>query len=118
MEMGKNVLFSDKQLKLLYQFKWPGNIRELRNVVERLLYMPGYDLNHLLKNERYVNFGQEENARETHLSQVQPVLSEKEQIENKLKECRCNIAMAARELGMSRKTLYKRIAKYKIPIKR
>ena len=39
-ESGKPVtLFSDEALQLLQERSWPGNIRELRNVVERLLIL-------------------------------------------------------------------------------
>ncbi len=41
-ESGKPVtLFSDEALQLLQEHSWPGNIRELRNVVERLLILGG-----------------------------------------------------------------------------
>ena len=41
-ESGKGpVPFSDEAISLLQQRHWPGNIRELRNVVERLLILGG-----------------------------------------------------------------------------
>ena len=41
-ESGKPVRpFSDEAIELLRQRSWPGNIRELRNVVERLLILGG-----------------------------------------------------------------------------
>ena len=41
-ESGKSVVaFSDDALRLLQERHWPGNIRELRNVVERLLILGG-----------------------------------------------------------------------------
>ena len=41
-ESGKPVTqFTDEALKLLQEHSWPGNIRELRNVVERLLILGG-----------------------------------------------------------------------------
>lgn len=39
---GKN--FSEKALKLLQEYNWTGNIRELRNVVERLLILGGAEI--------------------------------------------------------------------------
>ena len=32
-------IFSDKAIKLLQDYDWTGNIRELRNVVERLIIL-------------------------------------------------------------------------------
>ena len=41
-ENGKSVVaFSDEAIKMLQARHWPGNIRELRNVVERLLILGG-----------------------------------------------------------------------------
>jgi DNA-binding NtrC family response regulator len=39
----KPVAFAPEAIKLLQQYSWPGNIRELRNVVERLLLFAGSD---------------------------------------------------------------------------
>lgn len=36
--------FSDKAIKLLQSYDWTGNIRELRNVVERLLILGGQNI--------------------------------------------------------------------------
>jgi two-component system nitrogen regulation response regulator NtrX len=36
--------FSDKAVKLLQNYDWTGNIRELRNVVERLIILGGKDV--------------------------------------------------------------------------
>ncbi|MBO6631551.1 MAG: sigma-54-dependent Fis family transcriptional regulator, partial [Psychroserpens sp.] len=36
--------FSDKAIKLLQEYDWTGNIRELRNVVERLIILGGNEV--------------------------------------------------------------------------
>lgn len=36
--------FSDKAIKLLQNYDWTGNIRELRNVVERLIILGGTEV--------------------------------------------------------------------------
>ncbi|GAL67367.1 sigma-54 dependent transcriptional regulator/response regulator [Jejuia pallidilutea] len=36
--------FSDKAIKLLQDYEWTGNIRELRNVVERLIILGGTEV--------------------------------------------------------------------------
>jgi DNA-binding NtrC family response regulator len=44
-EQGTAVkLFSEKAIKLLQNYKWTGNIRELRNVVERLIILGGKEV--------------------------------------------------------------------------
>ena len=37
-------LFSDKAIKLLQEYDWTGNIRELRNVIERLIILGGKEV--------------------------------------------------------------------------
>ena len=37
-------VFSDKAIKLLQDYDWTGNIRELRNVVERLIILGGTEV--------------------------------------------------------------------------
>src|ERR1700723_219594 len=41
----KPVPFTDAAINALKQYAWPGNIRELRNVVERLLLLAGSEIN-------------------------------------------------------------------------
>jgi transcriptional regulator with PAS, ATPase and Fis domain len=36
---SKNVTFSDDAVRMLERYRWPGNIRELQNVVEQALWM-------------------------------------------------------------------------------
>ena len=36
--------FADKAVKLLQEYDWTGNIRELRNVVERLIILGGPEI--------------------------------------------------------------------------
>ena len=44
-EQGNTVkLFSEKALKLLQNYDWTGNIRELRNIVERLIILGGKEV--------------------------------------------------------------------------
>jgi DNA-binding NtrC family response regulator len=37
-------LFSDEAIKLLQGYDWTGNIRELRNIVERLIILSGNEI--------------------------------------------------------------------------
>ena len=41
----KPAAFSADAIEVLKQYAWPGNIRELRNVVERLLLLAGDEVN-------------------------------------------------------------------------
>ncbi|MEA4922494.1 MAG: sigma 54-interacting transcriptional regulator [Eubacteriaceae bacterium] len=100
--------FTDEQMRMMYESQWLGNVRELRNIIERLIYIPGYDLRQLMENEK-----------ETIKITEEAIDSdEKSIIENKIRECRYNMTAAAKELGISRKTLYNKIKRHNIHIKR
>ncbi len=44
-EQGNSLKkFSDAAVKLLQEYDWTGNIRELRNVVERLIILGGSEI--------------------------------------------------------------------------
>ncbi|MGE0432167.1 MAG: sigma-54-dependent transcriptional regulator [Planctomycetota bacterium] len=113
---------SPDALTLLMNHQWPGNVRELENVIERAVYigttaqiqpadlpgefhkrpdLPGFamgDLNGTLKE-----------AREEALALV-----EEQVIRKVLHECEGNKVRAARRLGISRGSLYNKLARYGI----
>jgi DNA-binding NtrC family response regulator len=41
---GRTIRFSDEALRALETYRWPGNIRELQNVVERLIWTSSGDV--------------------------------------------------------------------------
>jgi two-component system, NtrC family, response regulator AtoC len=99
-------------LELLAQFPWPGNIRQLENVIERLLVMnEGEEIipDHL--PEEILEY-EEERFLETHRSGSLKNLVkdatrriEKKAIEEALEETHQNVTQAARKLHISRKGL-------------
>jgi len=99
-------------LELLTQFPWPGNIRQLENVIERLLVMnDGEEVvpDHL--PEEILEF-EEERFLETHKSgSLKDIVKdatrriEKKAIEEALEETHQNVTQAARKLHISRKGL-------------
>lgn len=107
-----------EQMRQLYRSNWPGNVRELRNVVERIVYMPGYDLAQIIENEMEQSSQAEEKTQPFMLERNLEPEEEKKRIAEALEDCRGNVAMAARELGVSRNTLYKKVRKHGIMIKR
>ena len=100
-------------LALIGAYPWPGNVRELRNVLERaLLLARGADAvrpQHLAAEVR----GAGEELLAPHVSRT---LSEVERahIDRTLRAHGANRTRAARELGISRATLIKKIREYEL----
>ena len=114
-EMGKRFkCFSEEALGILEDYPWPGNIRELQNMVERVL----------LTCKREVVEPQDlpDNLCQILSNLIQPpsLLSlglsiediEKRVIEEALEKTQGNVSDASRLLGVTRNTLRYRIQKY------
>jgi DNA-binding NtrC family response regulator len=111
---GQTVRFTPAALDRLQQHAWPGNIRELRNVVHRALLLrkgPSIDASDL-------SFDQEVN-RETGITvpELPPGMTleqmleklERQIVEAALRRYNNNRERVARELGVARSTLFKRL---------
>ena len=96
--------------RLLFNAPWPGNIRELRNVLERacILSEAGMiterDLSSALTARPAVRTADTDEAPDDRLSTLQ-----RRQVERVLEETGGNKSEAARRLGISRRALYRRI---------
>jgi len=105
-------------LALLGQHAWPGNIRELRNVLERAALLSDDPL--LDANEIRAAIGTFVPASKTAVTVVDPIEFEtfsvarerfdRQLIESTLARCKGNVIEAARQLGLGRSTLYKKMA--------
>ena len=115
-KMEQKTLGSDA-LELLERYNWPGNIRELKNLVERLAIMcpekvisakdvpPPYNTLRTDdgRMESFLAFDTLKEARETF---------EKSFISNKLQEFEGNISRTAEAIGVERSNLHKKIKAY------
>ncbi|MCX5867399.1 MAG: sigma-54 dependent transcriptional regulator [Proteobacteria bacterium] len=114
--LGRNILgFSNEAEGVLYYYSWPGNIRELRNVIERaVLICDGSVIQpyHLPEDMRKGQGGRRELTPGNADLSLED--SEKAHIQNVLKTRKGNHSQAARILKIHRSTLIKKIKKYKI----
>ncbi|QDU41771.1 Transcriptional regulatory protein ZraR [Symmachiella dynata] len=138
--IGKPIShLDDETVDILKQYPWPGNIRELENVIERAVVLaddevitPG-DLPReiLFPNPSQLQLGSQKRHAP---SGKQPVAggetekvpvavpaavgdngaNEEQQLRDALSRCGGNKARAARLLGMPRSTYYSRLKKYRI----
>jgi DNA-binding NtrC family response regulator len=105
---------SPRALRRLERHSWPGNIRELRNVLERAAILSSGSV----LEEEDLGFDFERGAAVD--APGVPTLREAERrlIERALAEARGNVEQAAARLGISRSSLYQRIQKYRIAVSR
>jgi PAS domain S-box-containing protein len=115
---GKNIRSIDpKTLDLLQSYDWPGNIRELQNVIERSIILSAIDV--FSVDELWLSKGASSQAAEVETSPVLNVerRTEREIIETALAETRGRVSGpsgAAVKLGMPPSTLEDRIKALKI----
>ncbi len=108
-----DVQLSPKALKKLEDYNYPGNVRELQYIIERAVIMVDGDL---LEPADLIFSPMEsgvksisEQESETRLSAI-----EKQTILRVIEKNNGNITKAARELGITRTALYRRLSKYEI----
>ena len=119
---GKNILgFTPEAMRLMVAYPWPGNIRELRNSVEYAFVLArGKSIGSEHLPEKIVNFNSQKTKPMTitaHKGMVMKGVSEKEKLLTALKQADGNQTQAAKILGVSRITVWKRIKKYDIQLK-
>jgi two-component system response regulator HydG len=97
-------------MALLLKYDWPGNFRQLRNVLSRASANRS--------NSSLVTIEDIKKAIEESQSLYQPNFlpkdDEKTRIEKALKESKWNVAKAAKKLNKSKSTLYNKIKEYRI----
>jgi sigma-54 dependent transcriptional regulator, acetoin dehydrogenase operon transcriptional activator AcoR len=91
-------------LSILQRQPWKGNLRELRNMIERIAFLHEEDIVDSKHLADYIDISCESD----HLEQI----DEEEIILTTLLKTSGNRAMAARELGISRTSLYRKLDKY------
>ncbi len=112
-ELHKEVLdFSEATKQILVEYPWPGNLREMKNVIKRgVLFTEGEIMQSNSLSEDVLNGANGNNF---------PVFSkseyEKERILNALKKTNFNKSKAAKLLQITRKTLYNKINQYQLEV--
>ncbi|HTW60664.1 MAG TPA: sigma-54 dependent transcriptional regulator [Terracidiphilus sp.] len=109
----KPIGFSPAAIDALQQYAWPGNIRELRNVVERLLLLAGDEVTEedvrLALPSSHAPKARESSGEETSGPLAQRVLAfERAQMLEELERHGRRVTPAAKALGLERSHLYKK----------
>jgi DNA-binding NtrC family response regulator len=115
-ENNKNVNdFTPDALEALMNYSWPGNVRELRTAIESAVVLARGDkigLRDLPLALRASTPGNLSPARLLAQPDMTVAEAEKQLIARALKDCGANRTIAARKLGMSRRTLHRKLHLY------
>jgi len=121
--MGKNIIgFSAKAQELLMTYEWPGNVRQLENVVERAMTLTfGPEITEMELTDDILSHLPSQDVFPRHINNfiagTPPVkLKEIDLIQNALSDAEGNVSKASANLGIPKRTLYRKIDKYKIDL--
>lgn len=109
-QLNKDIIgFSSEVMTIFQNYKWPGNLRELQNIIKRatLLSQGDFIEKGVLPSELF----QQEAIGETHFSLSD---NEKDIIINALAKTQNNKSEAAKLLQINRKTLYNKLKFYNL----
>lgn len=113
-EMKKKIVKIEEGLiDLLVVYDYPGNIRELKNIIERLVVLSEEGI---IKKEDLPDlkiFKHEENSYIKSLKDVRQI-AETKYIKYVLEKCNGNISEAARRMDISRRQLFNKLVEYGI----
>jgi two-component system response regulator HydG len=123
-ELGKTInSFSPEVIAVFNKYRWPGNLRELNNVVKRVALLTSGDEVRLNSLPHEISFGEKfsfegpksgPNEESTNKLKSVALNAEYEKIIEVLKQVNYNKSKAAKMLEIDRKTLYNKLKQYKI----
>lgn len=101
--------FSSNTLKRLQKYHWPGNVRELQHAIERAVIMS--DGSNLMP-EDFFFLASNTQAEDISVDNYNLETVEKSVIQKAINKHSGNISKAAKELGLTRASLYRRLEKH------
>lgn len=127
-EWGRTIKrVAPEVISLLQQYNWPGNVRELQNIVERVISItegdtigPEHLPDHIANYQANINTLYQLNLQSSRIlcerEKLRQNLNEKErqQILDFLLRANGNISHAAKQMGMARSTMYRKMRQYNI----
>ncbi|MGE5632400.1 MAG: sigma-54-dependent transcriptional regulator [Caulobacteraceae bacterium] len=115
-ELKKDIKGIDNEtMNYLMSYDYPGNIRELKNIIERLIVL---STNGVLRMNFGAGSGQKKEIDPIHM-EIKPYREAKRDFEidyliNILKHCNNNITQAAKLIGISRRQLFNKIIEHNL----
>jgi two-component system nitrogen regulation response regulator NtrX len=108
----KPVEMSADALELMQNYSWPGNIRELQNLIERLLILGNQSMIRKKDLPDYLMASPElkaETSPDKHDLKTFKEMAERKYIQHCLDQCNGNVSETARLLGIERTNLHKKM---------
>ncbi len=118
-ELEKNVTSLSSDVKALFEkYDWPGNIRELKNIIKRMVLLTNDSVAEISSLPDYMVYSVR-NKEDAPLENGEDLKSQSEAHERKLilevlEKVKYNKSKAAQLLNIDRKTLYNKLEKYNI----
>ena len=120
-------IFSPEVENILLHYEWPGNVRQLQNIIHRIMLLnegPVVTINMLPEKLLHTNSRKpDQQQRQTSaVAEFSPLLTlkqaEKQAIENAIAFCDGDVSKAAKYLQVTQSTLYRKLKNHQIPYKR
>ncbi|MBW6478218.1 MAG: sigma-54 dependent transcriptional regulator [Bacteroidales bacterium] len=122
-ELGRDVkVIPDNLMEVLVNYSWPGNIREVKNVIRRaVLLSKGNELDKSALPREIIFSAVKDQSKSDHNDsenylKVQTGITEKEIIIETLQKVKYNKSKAAKLLNIDRRTLYNKLKLYGISL--
>jgi two-component system response regulator HydG len=115
-DLGRHVTrISEEATQILNQYDWPGNLRELKNVIKRMVLLTPGETAELdsLPEEMMLAIHQPQKPSGSNLKAINEA-NEKALIQETLVKVKYNKSQAAKLLNIDRKTLYSKMERYEI----
>lgn len=116
---GRRVVLSQGAIELLVRAPWPGNVRQLQNVVERLVVLS--ETSEIGASEVATELGRDAHTGDEASAELSTIelsrvvqKAERRALCRALERAQGNRSMAARLLGVSRRTLFYKIREHKL----
>ena len=116
-ENGKDVTgISAEAMDVLMDYSWPGNVRELRTAIEHAVVLARTDIILPRDLPQNIRIGDDTELGETPAisSNITVTEAEKQLIIRALKDSQGNRSEAAKKIGMSRRTLHRKLHTYQL----
>lgn len=114
-QLSRQLEIAPQTMELLQMYHWPGNVRELEAVLGRAAVQAGLD--GIIRPELFLRYIRTAGLDEEEAVHIQPLYQlEKDQILQAAKVCKGNLSEMAKQLGIGRTTVWRRVKALNIPL--